>query len=239
MHEAASARGEPVLYRAAFLAGCGLLAASVAAGLALTVAGPDRLPGLARLDPGAAAEAFQASGDLSAAARELHMLTVIDPGACGAFDALGDVLTRDGDLEGSLRVELRHVAVHPYRSAAQTRLGLAYQRLSRFAEAYGAFSTAVRLNPGETLAFAALGDIARQQGRLDEAVSAYERALPYSHEPARLHNKLAIAHALAGRRELAASHFDEALKLDPGFAEARTNRGLLEGAGVASLAKAP
>jgi tetratricopeptide (TPR) repeat protein len=238
MHEAASARNEPVLYRAAFLTGCGVLAASFVAGLVTTVAGRDRLPGLARLDPEAAAEAFEASGDLSAAARELHMLTVIDPGGCSAFDVLGDLLTRDGDLEGSLRVELRHVAVHPYRAATHTRLGLAYQRLSRLAEAYGAFSTAARLNPGETVALAALGDIARQHGRLDEAVSAYERALPYSHEPARLHNKLAIAHALAGRRDLAAGHFDEALKLDPAFAEARTNRGLLEAAGVASFAKA-
>jgi tetratricopeptide (TPR) repeat protein len=231
----AAGRPAHLAYRAAFFAGGALLAVSCAVGLARAVAGRAGLPGLNRIDAGAAAESYHAAGDLAAAARELRMVTAIDPGDCRSFDTLANVLARSGDDEGSLRVSLRHVGLHPYSPSAHARLGLAFQRLARLSEAYGSYSMAVRLNPGEASALAALGDIARQRGRLDEAVTFYERALALGMEAANLHNKLAIAHALAGRRDRALRHFDEALRLDPGFPDARTNRALLLQAGGAAF----
>jgi tetratricopeptide (TPR) repeat protein len=237
MSTAAGAARTPFLYRACFFAGCALFALSCAAGLALAISGGALVPGPARLDPQAMALRHLASGDLRAAAREFRMLAAIDPADCPSFEALGDVLAREGDLAGSVRVALEHVAVHPYSASAHTSLGLAFQRAARLSDAYGSFSMAVRLNPREAVALASMGDIARQQGRLDEAVSLYERALPHAADGARVHNKLAIAHALAGRREQALRHFDEALRLDPSLTDARTNRGLLAGTSAASFAE--
>jgi protein O-GlcNAc transferase len=234
MTDAARAPRAPFPYRASFLVGCALLAASCTAGLFLAVTGRDGVPALDRFDAHAVAEAREDSGDLSGAARELHMRSLIDPSDCASFEALGEILAQQGDLEGSLRVRLRHVSIHPYSSAAHTSLGLAFERLARHAEAYGSFSMAVRLNRGDATALAALGDIARGYRRLDEAIAFYERALPFGVQTAQLHNKLAISHALAGHRERARRHFGEALSLDPDYTEARTNLELLAGMGEAS-----
>jgi len=65
-----------------------------------------------------------------------------------------------------------------------------------------------------------LGNLLAAQGRLDEAVRAYEEALRLDAKLADAHFKLGLILSDAGRYPQARPHLAAALALAPGFAEA-------------------
>ncbi len=89
---------------------------------------------------------------------------------------------------------------------------------------------ATRVTPGSYIAHENLGQALRELGHLDEARASYERAL--ARAPARSPGYLAVIHNSIGmvltrqqRTSEALEHFAAAARLNPGFAEARSNLG--------------
>ncbi|OGR02793.1 MAG: hypothetical protein A2520_09505 [Deltaproteobacteria bacterium RIFOXYD12_FULL_53_23] len=66
-----------------------------------------------------------------------------------------------------------------------------------------------------------------QSGRFAEALALAEAALPSSSHPAQLLNLAAISAIRLGRRDLAEKHWRTAIQVQPGYAEAHYNLGIL------------
>lgn len=71
--------------------------------------------------------------------------------------------------------------------------------------------------------FTNLGDRLAKEGKLDEAIRYYERALQIDPEFAVAHNNMASALARKGNLREARAHYEEALKISPFFAGAYAN----------------
>ncbi|MHC4992980.1 MAG: tetratricopeptide repeat protein, partial [Planctomycetota bacterium] len=70
-----------------------------------------------------------------------------------------------------------------------------------------------------------LGMIRRTQGRLDDAMHHFQRAVAINDEHAEAQNNLGGILGLQGRTEEAITHFRRAIDLDPGLARAHANLG--------------
>lgn len=65
----------------------------------------------------------------------------------------------------------------------------------------------------------------QRDGRLGEAIEAYERVLELDEDLAEAHNNLGVALQALGRWEQALAHYDRAIELSPSSANAYDNRG--------------
>ena len=89
-----------------------------------------------------------------------------------------------------------------------------------------------------------LANALAKQGKVDEAISAAERALEVQPDFAIAHYNLGNLYVRRGRLDLAQRHFEEALRLLPNYADAHSNYGQLlaergnVAAGVVSLQRA-
>ena len=72
-----------------------------------------------------------------------------------------------------------------------------------------------------------LGDFLRQQGRLDEAIVQYRKALEIEPDDVRTLNNLGNVLGLKGQDQAALAPLQKALKIQPGFAGTRVNLGNL------------
>ena len=94
----------------------------------------------------------------------------------------------------------------------------------------GARATAIAAPPAseQTQAgvHANLGNLLNDQGRLDEAVDAYRRALALKPDFAEVHSNLGVTLHAQGKFDLAAASHRLALSLKPGYAAAHFNLGL-------------
>jgi tetratricopeptide (TPR) repeat protein len=100
----------------------------------------------------------EASGDPTAAAKEMQRAAEMDPSEKNIFD-FGNILLRYGAYDGSLQI-LRH-GVEKYPRSAQLRvaLGAALHALRRYDEAVEALCQAVDLDPSDSRALYFLGQM--------------------------------------------------------------------------------
>ena len=92
---------------------------------------------------------------------------------------------------------------------------------------------ALRLDPGLAPTQYLLGTALAEQGRLEEAVAAFDAALrdPALAATPEVHNDFGVVLARLNRRADAAFQFREALRLNPDFDAARANLALTSGRG--------
>jgi spermidine synthase len=121
-------------------------------------------------------------------------------------------------------------AVVPDSAEVHNLLGVAEMRANRVEEAVREFQEALEKEPGSTNARANLGQIRYEQGadflesrRYVDAEARLREAIDLMPDSAEAHNDLGVALASMGRVEEAAQHFQRAIQLEPGFAEARRN----------------
>ena len=84
---------------------------------------------------------------------------------------------------------------------------------------------ALACTSGNVLAFVNLGHELFEKGRLDEAISHYQKGLETQPNNRQFHNNLANALREKGRLDEAIVHYEKAVQIQPGSAEAQFNLG--------------
>ena len=110
---------------------------------------------------------------------------------------------------------------------AHNNLGTALLQDGRIADAMFHFEEAVRIKPDYADAYTNMGvAMMAFQGKPEEAIPYYFRALQVKQNDERLHNNLANSLSDLGRLDEAIHHFREALRIRPDHAEAHNNIGV-------------
>lgn len=131
----------------------------------------------------------------------------------GSFRAqrYSDVTTRGEDL-------LKEFAVP---SPVMNLIGLAYVEQNETAAAIRVFSQSAASDPGNSATFKALANTFHRSGRLDDALNAYTRACELEPDNAETHYNIGHIFFLQDEYQLAETHLEHALRLDPAFPGAR------------------
>jgi serine/threonine-protein kinase len=93
----------------------------------------------------------------------------------------------------------------------------------RLDEAVNFLTAAVAARPGSAIAHNHLGIALHQQGRTDEAIACYHRAITLDEKLPDAHNNLGTVLYKQGKTDEAIAAYREAIRLDPKFAPARGN----------------
>jgi tetratricopeptide (TPR) repeat protein len=153
---------------------------------------------------------------------------------------MGYIKSLKGELEEALTFFRRATAINGYHALAHQQIGLIYQKLGRTDEARASLEKAaaihfdrnqnkeaeeilnlvLKFRPDTSNVYNSLGIIYRRQGRLDDALAAYEKALKVHPEDEYIHFNAARVHLDIGNQDLAQKHLRLALKINVDFNEA-------------------
>jgi tetratricopeptide (TPR) repeat protein len=100
-------------------------------------------------------------------------------------------------------------------------------RAGRAADAERQFRDVAAKHPELGGAHANLGVILRGQGKHDESIAALERAVKASPRQPTFYNQLGVSHRHKGQFKQAREAYESALALDPAYADAHLNLGVL------------
>lgn len=158
-----------------------------------------------RLDP-QRANSWNSSGEIylelgnTEAAFEAFSRTIeLDPDFTAAWDSLGDIHTAAGRDDEAIAAYQRVIELAPDDPWAYNSLGYIYGRQKAYEPALDFYGQAVeRFDQAEQLASAwnNIGDICLTLGRLDEAATAYERAIRLNPALAWPYHNLGTIHTL-------------------------------------------
>jgi protein O-GlcNAc transferase len=205
------------LYRAAFVLGVALYLSCFLLGLAYELLRDKRLPAY-DMSALSQAQEFLRRGDLPRAVQQYRMAARIDRGNYDTSRRLAEMLKSVGDPSAEIDVAEADRDRLPRLAASHRALGWVYYQNRLFDEADVSFRQALAIDPGDLEAQRGVGEAALERRRLPEAIEAYRQLLGRNQADAAAHNSLAIALMQSGRREEGIQHFEEAARLDPGFA---------------------
>jgi tetratricopeptide (TPR) repeat protein len=164
----------------------------------------------------------RADGDPVAARRYYERTLALRPAHPDALNNLGNLFARQGRIAQARERFAAAVAADPRHANARLNLGRAFIAEGRPQVALPHLEEAVRMRPADAAAREALAQTLFRAGRPADAVPHYRELKRFAATPAGLNN-LGSALAAAGRLREAVAEFDEALRLDPDFAEAHDN----------------
>ena len=102
---------------------------------------------------------------------------------------------------------------------------LTWRRNQDYRSEFTIWADTVAKRPKNPRAQCSLGDALSREGRVQEAIASYERALRLKPDYAEAHNNLGTLLARAGKVEEAIGHFEQALRIRPDYPEADNNLG--------------
>jgi tetratricopeptide (TPR) repeat protein len=184
----------------------------------------------ARLQPGVAAPLVNLGIALSRAGRPAEALgpleraVELDPVLADSHYNLGLTLAGLGRLPEAISAFEEALRLKPDDPEARIRLARALLRSDRPREAAAQYEEAVRLSPGGPAAPEAhynLGVLLTAEGRKEEGLAHYARALTLKPDYAEAHYNLAVALLADGRGAEAVSHLEEAVRSKPELIVAR------------------
>jgi tetratricopeptide (TPR) repeat protein len=100
---------------------------------------------------------------------------------------------------------------------------LTWQQVHVYADLETLWRDTLRKNPHAWMAHNNLAIVLQGQGRLDEAIAHFQKALKIKPDHANAHSNLGAALGSRGRLDEAIAHFRQALLIDPQHADARRN----------------
>lgn len=153
---------------------------------------------------------------------------------------MGYIKSLRGELEEALICFRRATTINSHHAKAYRQMGLIYQKLGRSAEARTSlelaaeihmernqdaeaeeiFNTVLTLRPDTTNVYNSLGIIYRRQGRLDEALKAYEKAIKVHKDDEFIYFNIARVNLDKGDSQSAQENLRLALNINPIFPEA-------------------
>lgn len=175
------------------------------------------------MDPASAnAEAFlgytlHEAGDLAGAERHARRALELSPDNHWAWLTLANVQGQTGRLEEAVAAYRRLTDMNPRYGRGHYLRGLLQQQLGRLAEAEADLARAAELLADAPMPWLALAEVRARQRKFPEAAAAYEKVVALRPDHAEAHAGLGYMLVLTGRREEAARHWEEALRLQPDF----------------------
>ncbi|MGB5746979.1 MAG: tetratricopeptide repeat protein [Desulfobacterales bacterium] len=101
-----------------------------------------------------------------------------------------------------------------------------YERNTIWSNAVSLWSDVVKKSPHKARPHNNLGNALKRQGKIEEAIAHFNKALQINPGYAKAHNNLGTALASQGKTEEALKHFGIALYINPGYAAAHSNIGV-------------
>jgi tetratricopeptide (TPR) repeat protein len=171
-------------------------------------------------------------GDLAAAQSEFESALKLNPDDALAHYQLGRFLIQQKDVVGAAHHLEESVRLKPELADAYAKLGILYRSLGKNEEAEKAYRTAVRLNPQLEKACYGLAQLLQAEGKTEEAQKVFEqvrqlKASSSSLAEASSLNAAGVVRMNAGELNEALEKFRAALALDPTYAAAAYNQGLV------------
>jgi tetratricopeptide (TPR) repeat protein len=168
-------------------------------------------------------------GRLDEAELSLEEATARAPELAEAWFALAEFERRRGDLSAAEAAYRSALERTPRDAEIQTALGDTLVAQGREAEGRALLEQAARAGAGAERwqAHVQLGVLAGQEGRFDEALAEFDRALALDPDAAPAHLNRGKALLQLGRTAEAAEAFGEACRTDPRSFEAHYNLGVL------------
>jgi tetratricopeptide (TPR) repeat protein len=117
------------------------------------------------------------------------------------------------------------LAAEPRHAEAMHLLGLLTLQSGHPTVAIDYISQAIRVNGGQAVFHANLGEALRALGRWDDARRSYEKAIAIQPSLAAVHNNLGTILQVQGQQVAAADSYRRALALAPAYADAHNNLG--------------
>jgi tetratricopeptide (TPR) repeat protein len=142
--------------------------------------------------------------------------------------AQAQIYLSDNNTAAALKSYEAAYAAKPGDANIRLAIGIAYQQASRWNDAFKHFRAWVAQDDKAGVAWYQIGRTSALSGQLlDEGISALKKYLGMPHGPNEPQNKnayyrLGQLYAKAGRKAEAKTAFQSALKLDPGYKEAKT-----------------
>lgn len=130
-----------------------------------------------------------------------------------------------GRFAAALRITGKILAARPRRADAHNLMGAILSAKGDRDGAAKSFAEATRLEPGNALFFANLGEAERQRGSLDAALAALTRAVALDPHSAQAFNNLGIVRFERREFEEAVKCYETAIATDAGYPEAHNNLG--------------
>jgi tetratricopeptide (TPR) repeat protein len=130
-----------------------------------------------------------------------------------------------GRLAPALQLASQIVAARPLRADAHNLVGAILSAKGDRDGAAAAFAEAARLDPGNALFHANLGEAERQRGRLDAALAALTRAVALDPRSAQAFNNLGIVRFERREFEEAVACYQTAIAAEATYPEAHNNLG--------------
>ena len=143
-----------------------------------------------------------------------------NPDAWMAYDNLGIILSRRGDVDGAMALFQKTLAIRPDDALARNNLGLVLCQKGRMDEGIVEFQKALSILPGNAVFRNNLGKAFLAKGQQREAMIQFQKVLENNPLNPKANYYLGIALFQTGRVDEAMAHFQKALESQPDFAEA-------------------
>ncbi len=166
------------------------------------------------------------AGRRDAAARTALAALDIDETSATAWHILGVCREKSGDLTGALQAYEAALGFAPDEPELASDLARLALKMGMAPVAEGLLRSYLARRPGSPEALNNLGLAQRDQMKFSAAIETLRGAIQANPASAMLWNTLASVLTLQGQTEQALVFYDEALRLDPGFAGARYNRAM-------------
>lgn len=154
------------------------------------------------------------SNDTRAAQKSEAARTAAPRIAPMTYLAAGQMLERQGDLQGAIEQYEKAVASNPRFTTAYNRLGIVYQRMGKLDEAMNILQQGVRADPNAAILHNNLAYCFLVQNRLVEAESECREALRITPEFKRARMNLAVTLARANRLAESLVEFSQVVPSD-------------------------
>lgn len=152
----------------------------------------------------------------------LDRAITLNPADECAFHELGRVYYDEKRYEEAIQAFLTETTLRP-RAVTYHFIGNAYRYTDKLEEAVKAYREALRLDPGYTKVFVALGDSYNGLGLHSEAIDAYRQAIKGNPDDIETRVALALTQLRHGDRRAAFEQYEIIRKLDPQRAESLAN----------------
>jgi arylsulfatase A-like enzyme/Tfp pilus assembly protein PilF len=166
-------------------------------------------------------DAYAAKRQFDAALGEYDAAAVLNPHASApslsqarVFLAMDDTAKAQQKIDAAARIE-------PSSSEVAVVRGEILERMGRGTDALAQYDAAVRINPSDARARASIASLAMRMRQYDTARPQFERLLAMGYRPARMHFGLAQIAEARNDTKTAVAAYREALRLEPGLAEAK------------------